>query len=43
MPHAVEFWQAGPARMADRLCFTRPEVDDSGHSDGEWVLQRLAP
>jgi pyridoxamine 5'-phosphate oxidase len=34
-PHTVEFWQGGPARLHDRLRYTRTE-------DG-WRLQRLAP
>ena len=34
-PHAVEFWQGGPARLHDRLRYTR--------TDGGWRLDRLAP
>jgi pyridoxamine 5'-phosphate oxidase len=34
-PHTVEFWQGGPARLHDRLRYTR--------TDGGWRLDRLAP
>ncbi|WP_211300092.1 pyridoxamine 5'-phosphate oxidase [Haloactinopolyspora alba] len=34
-PVSVEFWQGGPARLHDRLCYLR---------DGDgWTVQRLAP
>src|SRR5262249_19535132 len=32
----TEFWQSGPDRLHDRLCYVRQE-------DGTWRLQRLAP
>lgn len=35
-PDAIEFWQGGPARLHDRLRYSR-------HSAGEWRLERLAP
>jgi pyridoxamine 5'-phosphate oxidase len=34
-PHAMEFWQGGPARLHDRLLYTR--------TDGGWRLERLGP
>jgi pyridoxamine 5'-phosphate oxidase len=34
-PEQVEFWQGRPDRLHDRLRFRR--------SDGDWVLERLAP
>jgi pyridoxamine 5'-phosphate oxidase len=34
-PHTMEFWQGGPARLHDRLLYTR--------TDGGWRLERLAP
>jgi pyridoxamine 5'-phosphate oxidase len=35
VPDTVEFWQGGPARLHDRLRYTR--------TDGGWRLERLAP
>lgn len=35
IPHAIEFWQGGYARLHDRFRYTR-EVDD-------WRIERLAP
>jgi pyridoxamine 5'-phosphate oxidase len=35
VPDTVEFWQGGPARLHDRLLYSR--------TDGGWRLQRLAP
>lgn len=35
VPDTVEFWQGGPARLHDRLRYTR--------SGGTWRLERLAP
>lgn len=35
-PHYIEFWQGGPGRMHDRLCYTRAE-DDS------WSMLRKMP
>jgi pyridoxamine 5'-phosphate oxidase len=35
-PAMMEFWQSGPHRLHDRLCYTR-------QSDGSWTLVRLAP
>jgi pyridoxamine 5'-phosphate oxidase len=35
VPDVVEFWQGGPARLHDRLRYTR--------IDGGWRLERLAP
>jgi pyridoxamine 5'-phosphate oxidase len=35
VPDIVEFWQGGPARLHDRLRYTR--------IDGGWRLERLAP
>src|SRR5262245_587717 len=36
LPALIEFWQSGPDRLHDRLCYVRQE-------DGTWRLQRLAP
>ena len=35
-PTVIEFWQGGPHRLHDRLCFRR-----SG--EGEWTIERLSP
>lgn len=35
VPHTIEFWQGGPARLHDRFRFTRHEQD--------WKLERLSP
>ena len=35
VPDTVEFWQGAPARLHDRLRYTR--------TDGKWRLERLAP
>ncbi len=35
VPDTVEFWQGGPARLHDRLRYTR--------SGAQWRLERLAP
>ncbi len=35
-PTRVEFWQGRPARLHDRLLYTR-------RADGSWALERLAP
>ena len=37
VPHHVEFWQGGSARLHDRLLYTR----DS--SDADWQVNRLSP
>jgi pyridoxamine 5'-phosphate oxidase len=36
VPHSIEFWQGGPARIHDRLLFTR-------QPDENWKIERLAP
>jgi pyridoxamine 5'-phosphate oxidase len=36
IPTIVEFWQGGPNRLHDRLCYRLSE-------DGSWVIERLAP
>lgn len=35
-PSMIEFWQGGPARLHDRLRYTR-------QTDGSWKIERLAP
>lgn len=35
-PDAVEFWQNRPARLHDRILYTRK-------TDGSWLISRLAP
>ncbi len=35
-PHTIEFWQGRPARLHDRLLYTR-------QPDGQWHQARLAP
>jgi pyridoxamine 5'-phosphate oxidase len=37
VPSQIEFWQGGPARLHDRILYTR-ENDSS-----EWSLDRLSP
>ncbi|MGJ8674024.1 pyridoxamine 5'-phosphate oxidase [Rubritalea sp.] len=37
IPHHIEFWQGGPARLHDRILYTR----DS--NDAEWSIDRLSP
>ncbi len=36
VPHSVEFWQGRPARLHDRILYTRKP-------DGSWTIVRLAP
>lgn len=36
VPDAMEFWQGGPHRLHDRLCYTRQPA-------GGWKIGRLAP
>lgn len=36
IPSLIEFWQGGPHRLHDRLCYTRQET-------GEWKIERLSP
>lgn len=36
-PDSIEFWQGGPARLHDRLRYSRSTVSDA------WRLERLAP
>ena len=36
VPTTIEFWQAQPNRLHDRLCYRRLE-------SGAWLLERLAP
>lgn len=35
-PAMIEFWQGGPHRLHDRLCYTRQE-------NGDWSIARLSP
>lgn len=35
VPHALEFWQGRPSRLHDRLRYRL--------TDGQWVIERLAP
>lgn len=35
-PSMIEFWQGGPARLHDRLRYTK-------QADGAWKIERLAP
>ena len=37
VPHHVEFWQGGSARLHDRLVYTRES------SDADWQVNRLSP
>jgi pyridoxamine 5'-phosphate oxidase len=37
VPHHVEFWQGGSARLHDRLLYTRES------SDADWQVNRLSP
>jgi pyridoxamine 5'-phosphate oxidase len=37
VPDVIEFWQGGPARLHDRLRFSRPS------SAADWRIDRLAP
>lgn len=37
VPHRIEFWQGGPARLHDRIVYSRSE-DGSG-----WQIDRLSP
>ncbi|MFC5050608.1 pyridoxamine 5'-phosphate oxidase [Rubritalea spongiae] len=37
VPHHIEFWQGGPARLHDRILYTR-EADGT-----EWNIKRLSP
>jgi pyridoxamine 5'-phosphate oxidase len=36
VPHTIEFWQGGEARLHDRLRYRR-------RPDGTWLLERLSP
>lgn len=42
-PVTVEFWQARPDRLHDRLQFRRPDAVPGLASDGGWIVERLAP
>ncbi len=35
-PAQIEFWQGGPHRLHDRLCYLRQDA-------GEWEIERLSP
>lgn len=37
VPHHIEFWQGGPARLHDRILYTRESAD------GAWSIDRLSP
>ena len=37
VPHHIEFWQGGSARLHDRLLYTRES------SDADWQVNRLSP
>lgn len=36
VPHTIEFWQGGPARIHDRFLYTQ-------QADGAWNIERLSP
>lgn len=36
VPQSIEFWQGRPARLHDRICYTRG-------GDGSWTIRRLEP